>query len=89
MTATTGSESRRFLLAAIRKDLSLTQAEMAKHLGLSLRAYSDLENGVAQCKLTHVMAAERLTLLEARRREQPELIAQSVRADIKQLMGLP
>jgi DNA-binding XRE family transcriptional regulator len=65
----------------IREHLGLTQKAMAQHLGMSLRAYSDVENGVSECRMIHMLAAERIALRIAKQRERPFLAPPSVRGD--------
>lgn len=52
-------------LKEIRERLGVTQGNMADTLGLSLRAYSDIELGRAKEKLAYVLAAERLAMISA------------------------
>lgn len=39
-------------LVAVRTDLNITQCEMSQNLSMSLRSYSDLENGKCGCSTT-------------------------------------
>ena len=84
MTGTASSdEAQRHYLIGMRKTLGFTQTEMAHSLGMSLRSYSDIETGVSRCRTIHILAAERVTLLEAAKQEDPDLLAIPVRGDIK------
>lgn len=49
-------------LAHLRRDLKLTQEQMAEELGLSRRAYIDIETGTAAFRKLHALAAERIAL---------------------------
>lgn len=49
-------------LKAIRKRVKLSQAEMAEVLGISLRAYSDVEGGRSTVRPSHIRAAEHYEL---------------------------
>ncbi len=49
-------------LAHLRRDLKLTQEQMAEELGLSRRAYIDIESGTAAFRKPHALAAERVAL---------------------------
>lgn len=68
-------------LAALRKALGLTQSEMAEQIGLSPRAYHDVESGKAPYRLTHRLAAERAALALAVERRNPMLAPAAVRRD--------
>lgn len=52
-------------LKALRKVLRLTQAAMAEEMGLSLRAYTDLEKTVSDLRRDHQMVAELVSLRQA------------------------
>lgn len=75
-------------LVGMRERLSLTQEAMAGRLGMSLRAYSDLETGKSKTRLVHIMAAERLSLKEARLHEKPELAAGPILDDAHVVVDL-
>ncbi|HTT82174.1 MAG TPA: helix-turn-helix transcriptional regulator [Rhizomicrobium sp.] len=68
-------------LAALRGRLGWTQAQMADAIGLTLRAYSSVENGHAELRQLHALAAERVALSEAAARGEPSLAPASVRRD--------
>lgn len=72
-------------LIRIRTMLGLTQAQMAHDLDMSLRAYSDLENGVSKTRQLHLMAAERLALFKAHQQQNVSLLPFSVRRDAESL----
>lgn len=73
------AEAFQAYLIHLRQVLGLTQKEMAHNLGMSLRAYSDLENGKAAVRTIHVLAAERLTLRAAAAGSEPALLARSIK----------
>lgn len=75
----------RAYLIEMRGNLEYTQADMAHGLGLSLRAYSDLETGASKCRQIHIMAAERLTLFRAYQAGDPAVLGKWVRRDIESL----
>ena len=54
-----------YFMPMIRAKLGFTQAETARRMGLSLRAYSDLENRKTPLRKPHLMAMRLLTLEEA------------------------
>src|SRR5262245_15252084 len=60
-------------LVGLRKMMGLSQREMAKHVGMSLRAYHDIETGHTAYRLTHRLAAERAALALAVARGDPTL----------------
>lgn len=60
-------------LALIRKRLGLTQAEMGTELGLSLRAYQDLEKSDGPVRAAYVLAAKHLSLQRAVEFRNPDL----------------
>lgn len=83
----TQSEMRRAYVASLRKQMNLTQQEMANHLGMSVRAYSDVENGVSECRLIHMLAVERITLQQAKIQEDPALVANPVVQEIRAVIA--
>ena len=76
------SEPYRAALKATRERLRKTQNEMADLLGMSLRAYSDIENGVSKCRQIHFWAAERLSVYHARMTGDRKLLAPGIEQDI-------
>ena len=54
-----------YFMPLIREKLGFTQAETARRMGLSLRAYSDLENRKTPLRKPHLMAMRLITLEEA------------------------
>ena len=79
------AEAFQAYLLSLRGRLRLTQQQMADGLGMSLRAYSDLENGKAKVRLIHVMAAERLALRAGADRD-PAMAPEGVRRDALKLV---
>jgi transcriptional regulator with XRE-family HTH domain len=65
MTADDSETLDPYFMPLIREKLGLTQAQTAQRLGLSLRAYSDLENRKTPLRRPHLMALRYLTLQEA------------------------
>jgi len=49
-------------LIELRNRLDLSQTQMAEQLGLSLRAYQEIENGRAVFRRIHALAVERIAL---------------------------
>jgi DNA-binding XRE family transcriptional regulator len=49
-------------LKELRRTCKLSQGEMAARLGLSLRAYQDIETGASPYRKLHRLAVERLAL---------------------------
>ena len=84
---TTESEMRRAYVTGLRKKMNLTQQEMADHLGMSVRAYSDVENGVSECRLIHLLAVERITIKQAWMKDDPKLIANPVVQEIRAVVA--
>ena len=76
----------RMHLATIRKRLGLTQTEMASRIGMGARAYSDLETGISKVRLVHTLAAERVSLQEARARQDATLAEHSVIQDARAII---
>lgn len=72
-------------LIAMRQTLGITQADMARELGMSLRAYNDLETGKSEVRQIHIMAAERLTLFYAYQQHNRNLLGWTVRRDVEAL----
>lgn len=66
-------------LMTLRKEAGLTQADFARRLGLSLRAYQDIETGKATLRPLHILAAERAALDLAIEHGNPMLAPPSVR----------
>ena len=75
-------------LVALRKTLGLTQTGMAHGIGLSLRAYQDIEAGISKLRLLHWLAAERIALAVAHERGDPMLAPASVRRQALDLARL-
>jgi DNA-binding XRE family transcriptional regulator len=75
-------------LTAFRKGLGLTQTEMAGRVGLSLRAYQEIEGGASKVRPLHVAAAERAALTLAVERGEPMLAPVSVRREALELARL-
>ncbi|GGC68449.1 hypothetical protein [Chelatococcus reniformis] len=81
--------SSAFDLVELRKRLGLKQADMAKHMGMGMRAYQDLEAEPARVLDRHQLLAEAVSLLVAQERRDPMLAAPRMRAaalDIAQMM---
>lgn len=79
-------DADRLHITEIRKRLGLKQSEMAERLGMGLRAYSDLENGVSKTRPIHVLAAERISLRVATERQDASLAAYSVVQDARAII---
>jgi DNA-binding XRE family transcriptional regulator len=75
-------------LIALRKDLGLTQHEMAERLGMALRGYQDIEAGESKYRFIHRLAVERVALLMAVDKGDPQLAPSSVRDDAIGLVQL-
>lgn len=69
-----GEDTRTARVARIRHLMGVTQAAFANEIGMSVRAYSDIENKLSTCKVTHVLAAERALLAWAANVARPELL---------------
>jgi len=78
----------RAALLELRNSLGLTQTEFANRMGVSFRAYQDLEAGISKLRPVHVMAAERAALAYAVETEQPMLAPAGVRRDAVKLAKL-
>lgn len=61
-------------LVALRSQLGLTQLSMAKKIGLSLRAFQNLESGKARLRPLHERAIERAIISYAIYMNDPELL---------------
>lgn len=75
-------------LARLRKSLGLTQADMADRVGLSPRAYQDIENGRSVLRPVHAHAAERVALAVAVERGDPMMAPASIRREALALVRL-
>lgn len=75
-------------LLNLRKDLNLTQQEMAERLGMALRSYQDIESGESKYRFIHRLAAERVALAVAVDRGAPELAPIPLREDAIELVRL-
>jgi transcriptional regulator with XRE-family HTH domain len=75
-------------LINLRKDLHLTQQEMAERLGMALRAYQEIEAGESKYRFIHRLAAERVALELAVDRGAPDLAPIPVREDAIELVRL-
>lgn len=75
-------------LVNLRKDLGLTQQEMAEHLGMALRSYQDIESGQSKYRFIHRLAAERVALAVAVDRGTPDIAPVPLREDAIELVRL-
>jgi DNA-binding XRE family transcriptional regulator len=75
-------------LMGLRQSLGFTQAEMGQKMGLSGRAYVDVEHGVSKLRLLHINAAERIALGEAVARRDPMLAPPEVRREALEVARL-
>lgn len=75
-------------LQAIRKGLGFTQTGMANQMGMSLRAYQALEKGESEVRDIHLLAAERVAMINAVLKNNPMLAPADVRADALDLVAL-
>lgn len=75
-------------LKALRSSLGLTQAEMARRIGLAISAYQDIETGVRSPRDGHALAAERAALAIAVERREPMLAPANVRREALELARL-
>jgi transcriptional regulator with XRE-family HTH domain len=73
-------------LIQLRKDLGLTQQQMADELDMALRSYQSLEAGESEYRFIHRLAAERVALMRAADIKAPMLAPQSVREDAIELV---
>lgn len=48
---------------AIRKEMGLTQAELAELLGIARRSVQDIEGDVTPCRKVHLLAIRHLAIL--------------------------
>lgn len=85
-TMSTESEMRRAYVVSLRRKLDLTQQELASSLGMSVRAYSDIETGISECRQIHMLAVERITLQQAKIQGDPTLVAAPVLHEIRALI---
>jgi transcriptional regulator with XRE-family HTH domain len=75
-------------LIDLRNSLGLTQQQMAEQLGLALRSYQAIESGESPYRYIHRLAAERVALMLAVDKQQPELVPDAVRKDAVDLVRL-
>jgi DNA-binding XRE family transcriptional regulator len=73
-------------LIALRKEMALTQNQMANELDMALRSYQSLEAGESEYRPIHRLAAERVALSIAASRKAPMLVPRSVRDDAIELV---
>lgn len=73
-------------LIELRKELSLTQQEMAAKLDMALRSYQAIEAGESEYRTIHRLAAERIALMIAVDRNAPMLAPPMVRDDAIKLV---
>lgn len=75
-------------LVETRNRIGLTQAEMAKRMGMGLRAYQELESSPERVKLRHQMLAGLAALYVALERGDPMLAPASIRRHALDLAAL-
>jgi transcriptional regulator with XRE-family HTH domain len=68
-------------LIQLRKDMGLTQQQMANAFDMALRAYQSIESGESEYRHIHRLAAERVALMMAAQKKEPMLAPQPVRDD--------
>jgi transcriptional regulator with XRE-family HTH domain len=73
-------------LIQLRKDMGLTQQQMADELDMALRSYQSIEAGESEYRFIHRLAAERVALMRAADTKAPMLAPQSVRDDAIELV---
>jgi hypothetical protein len=73
-------------LVTLRKELGLTQQEMAGHLDMALRGYQGIEAGDSDYRQIHRLAAERVALAIAAGKKEPRLAPVPVRQDAVELV---
>jgi transcriptional regulator with XRE-family HTH domain len=73
-------------LISLRKDLGLTQQEMADQLDMALRSYQGIEAGESEYRYIHRLAAERAALAIAADKKEPMLAPVPVREDAIELV---
>lgn len=75
-------------LIDLRKDLGLTQQEMADALDMALRSYQAIEGGESEYRFIHRLAVERVALAVAVDKKAPMLAPPPVRRDALELVRL-
>jgi transcriptional regulator with XRE-family HTH domain len=73
-------------LISLRRDLGLTQQEMAARLDMALRSYQAIETGESAYRYIHRLAVERAALAIAADNKAPMLAPASVRRDAIELV---
>ena len=73
-------------LVTLRKELGLTQQEMAAQLDMALRSYQAIETGESAYRYIHRLAVERAALTIAADNKAPMLAPASVRKDAIELV---
>jgi transcriptional regulator with XRE-family HTH domain len=73
-------------LIRLRKDMGLTQQQMADELNMALRSYQSIESGESEYRFIHRLAAERVALMIAADKKAPMLAPQPVRDDAIELV---
>jgi DNA-binding XRE family transcriptional regulator len=73
-------------LIELRKELGLTQQEMANQLDMALRSYQAIEAGESEYRFIHRLAAERVALMIAVDKKAPMLAPPSLRRDAIKLV---
>jgi len=75
-------------LVNLRKELGLTQQEMADRLDMAVRAYQAIEAGESEYRLVHRLAAERVALMIAVDKKDADLVPAPVRDDAIELIRI-
>ncbi|MDP4023963.1 hypothetical protein Q8W71_15135 [Methylobacterium sp. NEAU 140] len=76
-------------LKRIRKRLGYSKKEMAGKLGLRRGKYACLEASTKACTILHLMAVQRLTLQEAKVREDNQFLSKTIREEVKAVATRP
>ncbi len=72
-------------LRAFREGLRLTQNQLAESLGMTSRAYQELEAGRSQVRVIHALALETISLRMAVAHGEPSLAAPTIREEARKL----
>lgn len=82
------NDANRAFMIRMREKLGFSQTVLAHNLGLSLRAYSDIETGKSACKHAYLEAMDRILLREAAERQDLSLLTSPTMHDLKRLLPL-
>ncbi|GLK69194.1 hypothetical protein [Hansschlegelia plantiphila] len=68
-------------IVQLRRNLQMTQRELAEQLGMNIRSWQEVEAGKTKIKEIHELALERVALRRAAETDNPSFMPAGLKAD--------